>query len=305
MEVSASQVVGSFPAVCESPLPVYKQVHRREQIAAEPRFVRTQQCTVENIVQVPIPQIQVQSVESVQEIPQERLPERIEEPNKNTPIPHSIRCSAPAPVIEDVSPEPGVSCGSTVPAIKHVAPAPVIEHAEPAPELQPGEIGFDMFGKSCEVIRIGTDRISLDRSGFSTHGKNVDGSSRALGCDAATSLQTSPIQAQEAFLRGGITDFYESDGIHLLKCIIHMCTLCSYQVLPMAGTDSRILCYAVYRVLAGDGVLIYEGLHAILRQVDRDLSEYHMKNLTDQGCSFTVSAEREDCSRDVEKTVLH
>ena len=156
MEASASQVVGSFPAVCESALPIYKQVHRREQIAAEPGFVRTQQCTVENIVQVSIPQIQVQFVESVQEIPQKRLPERIEEPNKNTPIPHSIRYSAPAPVIEDISPEPGVPCATTIPAIEHVAPAPAIEHAESAPELQPGEIGFDMFGKSCEVIRIGT-----------------------------------------------------------------------------------------------------------------------------------------------------
>ena len=67
-----------------------------------------------------------------------------------------------------------------------------------------------------------------------------------------------------------------------------------------AGTDSRILRYAVCRVLAGDGVLIYEGLtllHAILRQVDRDLSEYHMKNLT----LFHCLRREGDCSRDVEK----
>ena len=96
----------------------------------------------------------------------------------------------------------------------------------------------------------------------------------------------------------------------MLKYIIHVCTLCSYQILPPAGTDSPILRCAVYKVLLcrhwlahfalcglqSHGVLIYEGLtllHAILRLVDRDLSEYHMKNLTAQECSFTVSAERE------------
>ena len=50
------------------------------------------------------------------------------------------------------------------------------------------------------------------------------------------------------------------------------------------------------KILSGDGVLIYEGVtfpNAILRLVDRDLSEYHMKNVTDEGYSFTVSAQRE------------
>ena len=116
VEASAPQVVESFPVVDETAPPVYKQVHQ-EQIAAEPgSFEHTQQCAVDNIVQE-------QVVESVQKIPQQRLRERIEEPNKNTPLPHNISSAAPAPVIEDISPEPGVP---TVPAIEHVAPAPEI-----------------------------------------------------------------------------------------------------------------------------------------------------------------------------------
>ena len=74
-----------------------------------------------------------------------------------------------------------------------------------------------------------------------------------------------------------------------------------------AGTDSRILRSAVYKVLSGDGVLIYDGLtlfHGILRLVDRDLSEYHSKNLTDQGYSFTVSAQR-GAALGCGETVLH
>ena len=107
----------------------------------------------EQVVVQEIPEVQV--VERIQEIPQERLPERIAEPNKNTSVPHPISYSAPAPVIEDILPEP-VHRATTVPAIDDVAPAPVIEHVEPAPELQLGEIGFDKFGNSCEVIRFGT-----------------------------------------------------------------------------------------------------------------------------------------------------
>ena len=63
VEVSASQAVGSFPAVDESTPPLYKQVHQ-EQIPAEPESLeRTQR-------HVPIPQIQEQLVEGVKEIPQ-------------------------------------------------------------------------------------------------------------------------------------------------------------------------------------------------------------------------------------------
>ena len=87
MDASAPQVVSPFPAVDESAPPAFLQVHQ-EQIAAEPgSFERTQQRSVENIVHVPIPQIQEQFVESIQEFPQERLPERIEEPIENIPIP--------------------------------------------------------------------------------------------------------------------------------------------------------------------------------------------------------------------------
>ena len=91
VEASAPQVVGSFLAVDVSAPPVYKQV-LNEQIAADTgSFERTRRCAVENIVHVPIPQIQEQFVESVQKIPQERLLERIEEPNKNTLIPHDLQ----------------------------------------------------------------------------------------------------------------------------------------------------------------------------------------------------------------------
>ena len=68
VEASASQVVGSFTAVNESAPPVFEQVYQ-EQIAADPgSFERTQQRTVENIVHVPISQIQDQFVEGVKDI---------------------------------------------------------------------------------------------------------------------------------------------------------------------------------------------------------------------------------------------
>ena len=93
MGASASQVVGLFPAVNESASPVFEQVYQ-EQIAADPgRFERTQQRTVENIVHVPIPQIQVRFVEGVKEIHQERPPERIEELIVCAPVPHSVETS--------------------------------------------------------------------------------------------------------------------------------------------------------------------------------------------------------------------
>ena len=47
---------------------------------------RVQQHTVEQIIHVPIPQIQVQSVESVQVIPRELFPERIEEQIVDIPV---------------------------------------------------------------------------------------------------------------------------------------------------------------------------------------------------------------------------
>ena len=160
-------------------------------------------------------------MESVQEIPQERLPVRIEEPNKNTLIPHRISSSAPAPVIENISPESDVSCATPVPPIEHVAPALVIEHVEPAPELQLDE----MFGKSCAVIRIGTGPHFIGQIRIST-GKSVDGSSRALGCDATTSLPTSTMPSAGGFSTRW-HDRLQSDDIHMLKCI-RVCTLCSY-----------------------------------------------------------------------------
>ena len=201
VEASASQVVGSFPAVEESAPPVYKQVHQ-EHVTAEPgSFERTQQCNVENIFHVPIPQIQEQFVESVQKIFQERLPERIEEPIENTPVPHSICYSAPTPVIEDISP--------AVPASEYVAPAPVIEPVEPAPprasrqhHLRPTHFPIsryvqhtpwtppawrardvpplnfklatsasERFGNRANLSALALDRISLASSRFSTPGK--------------------------------------------------------------------------------------------------------------------------------------
>ena len=71
VEASASQVVGSFPSEDETASPVYNQVHQ-EQIAAEQESVeRVEQHTVEQLVHVPIPQIQEQLVEGDQVIPRE------------------------------------------------------------------------------------------------------------------------------------------------------------------------------------------------------------------------------------------
>ena len=59
----------------ESAPPAYKQVHQEQNPADPGSFERTQQCTVENIVHVPILQIQEQIEEGVKEIHQERLPD--------------------------------------------------------------------------------------------------------------------------------------------------------------------------------------------------------------------------------------
>ena len=134
--------------------------------------------------------------------------------------------------MEDISPEPGVPCATTVPAIEYVAPAPVIEHVEPAPvieciapvpavpnslpsqslpsahtmditgmasprcstsEPQIADLGFDMFGKLCEMIRIGTEpRCSGQIRVLYTWKKRGPG---RVGL-----LDATRCQAQEAFL---------------------------------------------------------------------------------------------------------
>ena len=64
VEAPASQTVGSVPSVDESASPVYNQIHQ-EQIATEPENVEcAQQHTVEELVYVPVPQIQERSQQS-------------------------------------------------------------------------------------------------------------------------------------------------------------------------------------------------------------------------------------------------
>ena len=130
MEASASQVVGSFPAVNESAPPAFEQVYQ-EQIASDPEsFERTQQRTVANIVHVPIPQIQVQFLDGVKEIHQERLPERIEELIVNAPIE-----DMPVPQEQLIAEETTLSTSSmsTSSAPPSAALAPVIELNAPTP----------------------------------------------------------------------------------------------------------------------------------------------------------------------------
>ena len=128
-QVSASQVIGSLPRLDESDAPVYHQV-RQEQIAAgettrnivenptaqeqvifqvnpDVRIVeriqeqivetmkevphdRVQQRTVEQIVRVPVPQIQESIVKGVKVITQERFPERIVVQNEDSPVPQAF-----------------------------------------------------------------------------------------------------------------------------------------------------------------------------------------------------------------------
>ena len=83
VEASASQIVGSVPSVDESASPVYNQIHQ-EQIATEPENVEcAQQHTVEELVYVPVPQIQERSqqstVEQTVEVP---LPQGVEGTSK-------------------------------------------------------------------------------------------------------------------------------------------------------------------------------------------------------------------------------
>ena len=98
VETFASHVVGSLPRVDEFDTPVHQ-----EQIAGE---------------QIVHPQIQEQIVEGVMEIPQERLPEGIEEQIEDILVPQIVCHLAPTPVIEDVTPAPSI-----------LFPAPKIDYA--------------------------------------------------------------------------------------------------------------------------------------------------------------------------------
>ena len=84
MDIPVPAIVeGSCPSLDELPSPVYNQVHQ-EQIAAEQEsFERVQQHTVEQIIHVPIPQIQEQIVVGVKEVPQDRFPEQSVEQIEN------------------------------------------------------------------------------------------------------------------------------------------------------------------------------------------------------------------------------
>ena len=123
MEASASQVVGSSPAVGEFALHVYKQVHR-EQIAAE-------------------------QFENVKEIHQEPLPERIEELIVNALIPRSVELieDIPVPQQQLIAEETTLNTSSTstssaTPGVPSATPVSVIEYVALAPviELSPEEL---------------------------------------------------------------------------------------------------------------------------------------------------------------------
>ena len=85
-------------------------------------FERTQQRTVENIVHVPVSQMQDQFVEGVKEIHQERLPERIEELIEDTPAPLNTSSTSTS------STSSGISSATQVPALEEMALA-----LEPSP----------------------------------------------------------------------------------------------------------------------------------------------------------------------------
>ena len=67
--------------------------------------VHQEQIVVEQIVH---PQIQEQIVEGVMEIPQERLPDGIEEQIEDVLVPQSVCYISPTPVIQDVTPAPSI-----------------------------------------------------------------------------------------------------------------------------------------------------------------------------------------------------
>ena len=108
VEASASQVVGSFPAVDGSAPPAYKQVHQ-EQIAAEPESLVRNSAPSDICIHVPISQIQEQFVESVKEFPQ-AVEQRV-----GIPITAAHAACSP-PVTEFVS----SPMQESVPAIEHV-----------------------------------------------------------------------------------------------------------------------------------------------------------------------------------------
>ena len=176
-------------------------------------------------------------MEGVKEIHQERLPERIEELIVNAPIPHSVE------LIEDIPvPQEQFIAVEPAPPTENIAPAPAAPNSLPNQSLPPAtprcstaelqilDLGFDMFGTSCEVIRIGTGPHFIGQIKV-LYRWEKRGRFGLLDATQRLHFQRARCQAQEAFVRGGKTDFQKSDGIHTLKYIIHMCTLCSYQVL--------------------------------------------------------------------------
>ena len=133
-----SQVIGSSLPWTSLLRPFTSKVHQ-EQIAEEPgSFEGTQQCAVEHILHVLLPQIQEQFLESVQEIPQELLFEPIEEPVVNAPIPHSVVLieDIPVPQGQLIAEETTLNTSSTstssaTPSVPSATPVPVIVHLSP------------------------------------------------------------------------------------------------------------------------------------------------------------------------------
>ena len=115
-----------------------------------------------------------------------------------------VPCATTVPAIEYVAPAPVIENVETAQVIEYIAPGPPVPNSLPSQSLPPaytvditgvasprcctaepqiGDFGFDMFGKSFEVIRLGTEpRFSGQIRVLYFWEKR----GRALGCDAAT-----------------------------------------------------------------------------------------------------------------------
>ena len=99
-----------------------------------------QQRTAEQIVHVPVPQIQEHIVESIQVIPAELFPERIEEQIMDSPVPASAEEITEVVQIIPQHRFQQRTVGATPgPVIDYETPSPVIEYIAPAPSVTSSE----------------------------------------------------------------------------------------------------------------------------------------------------------------------
>ena len=122
--------------------------------------------------------------------------------------------------------------------------------------------------------------------GVATFERTVAGDLRSHGPTMMATVAASPGRDMGGGRRGFVDDEAQSK-----RCVLTL----KYPIEHGTVTNWDDMEYASGRTTDSHTVPIFEGHahHAVLRLAGRDPAEYLMKNLTEQGCSFTATAEKE------------